>query len=360
HSNGATETSFLSFAPGSAPSVNSNSEREIDRSVLVNIAPDREDLLLSDISIDELRYQLRVPHTWLKQYTRDQDTKLPRGNIRTSVLLGQPSDENSPDTPAELATRRRVLSASSGSPSAMLNISNRILVPDLNGNVFDSWGSGPLSTLDKLISPRPLGPTHVLVVVQQDETSQRAVYSQTLQVAINDLLFTLNAPNLASSLPPRMFKELARVGIKVPHLESFRALPALLRAVIPEWMRDITHVLNIFRPQEVAPQATPDKKRIRILGILSLAAVSTASVDSCSPTDSAGSNEAQVDTVAREVAETAQELGPNVLVEVTASLNGLRDNLDFLGYYSRDLWVELDIMQDVLIRAITQMAKMAV
>ncbi|KAF9025791.1 hypothetical protein BDZ89DRAFT_1068035 [Hymenopellis radicata] len=321
-----------SFAPGSASSVNSNSgpirEREIDRSVLVNIAPDP---LLSDISIDELRCQLRVRSaspqaTWLKQYTRDQDTKLPRGNIHTSVLLGKPSDENSPDTPAELAARRRVLSASSGPPSTMLNISNRIFVPDFNRN---------------LISPRPLGPTHVLVVVQQDETSQRAVYSQTLQVAINDLLFTLNAPNLVSSVPPRMLQELTRVGIKVPHLESFRALvvflhtqnqAALMRAVIPEWTCDITHVLNISPPQEVAPQATPEQRRIRILGILSLAAVSPASVDSCSPTDSAGSNEAQLDTVAREVAETAQELGRHVLVE-------------------------LDIMQDVLIR--THMAKMA-
>ncbi len=303
--------------------------------------------------------------TWLKQYTREQDTKLPRGNVRTSVLLGKPSDQNNQavvDALAELATRRRVLS--SGSPSAMLNISNRILVPDLNGNVFDSWGSGPLSTLDKLISPRPLGPTHVLVVVQQDETSQRAVYSQTLQVAINDLLFTLNAPNLVSSLPPRMFKELTRVGIKVPHLDSFRAVvvflhtqnqAALMRSVIPEWMRDITHVLNISRPQEASPPPTPEKKRIRILGILSLAAVSTASVDSCSPVNSA---DAQVDAVAREIAEISEELGPDVLVDVAASLNGLRDNLDFLGYYSRDLWVELDIMQDVLIRAITLTAQM--
>ncbi len=56
--------SFLLFAPGSAPSIDQDSgpitKRQIDRSVLVNIAPDREDLLLSDNSIDELRYRLRV------------------------------------------------------------------------------------------------------------------------------------------------------------------------------------------------------------------------------------------------------------------------------------------------------------
>ncbi len=56
--------SFLLLAPGSAPSIDGDSgpipERQLNRSVLVNIAPDREDLLLSDISIDELRYRLRV------------------------------------------------------------------------------------------------------------------------------------------------------------------------------------------------------------------------------------------------------------------------------------------------------------
>lgn len=38
----------------------SNREREIDRAILVGVAPDREDLLISKLSMEEIRQALKI------------------------------------------------------------------------------------------------------------------------------------------------------------------------------------------------------------------------------------------------------------------------------------------------------------
>lgn len=152
---------------------------------------------------------------------------------------------------------------------------------------FDIWGFPSVISADELISPRPLGPTHMLILhadpthptpsasfldkkprnpqmLQTKKPLPPLPYSNVIEIPINDLIFCLNVPNLSPSLhtttkrrpalPPRLHKELPRVLLgPVPHLETFPDLVVylhtqnqaeLFRKLIPEWIRDSVHPLR--------------------------------------------------------------------------------------------------------------------
>ncbi|KAG7445306.1 uncharacterized protein BT62DRAFT_994824 [Guyanagaster necrorhizus] len=371
---------FLKFISPSAASVTSADgtilERVISRADLLEVAPDRENALMCHATTEELRETLKLrstsPHAQsLHIYQRyDSSMKLPKTSVRTSVFL---SSSDVSGTSATEGLRRRVLSANGGPTETLKDIRNRLVMdPKGNISVFDPWNpiGLRLSTQDKLISPRPLGPTHVLVVVDASEVSEtasqkRTVCARSIQTPINDLLFKLNAPNLSKEpkLPPRMHQELPRVGIRVPHIETFRILVIflhtrnrieLMRAVLPEWIRDIMQQrLTVSRLAVPAQHVEfKEKKKTKLLGILSLGSMSTESFTSVAPVDP--DPDRLLDKVAGEVAEASRDddaFGRD-LVEATATLNALRDNLTFIGFHEKSLWAELDECSDVLYRAI--------
>ena len=165
---------------------------------------------------------------------------------------------------------RRVLSTSSiytFSGPTLTSIEDRLNSAGTNGSTTIPIGPR-LSTPEKLISPRPPGLTHILIVyvtmpsrpivppVDPQGTLSRCkknavtYYPEVIELPINDLIFILNVPNLAPSkaadtplLPRRLQKELPRVLMYVPHLDTFPELviylhtknqAELFRKIIPE------------------------------------------------------------------------------------------------------------------------------
>ncbi|KAK0484440.1 hypothetical protein IW261DRAFT_1317797, partial [Armillaria novae-zelandiae] len=343
----------------------------ISRADLLEVAPDREDALMSHATTEELRETLKLRST--SHHAYDSSMKLPKNSVRTSVFLSAcPSVSNTNGTSSTENFRRRVLSADAGPTDVLKDIRNRLVTdPKGNATLFDPWNPTGLrlSTQETLISPRPLGPTHILVIVDASEVNEnasqkRTVRARSIQMPINDLLFKLNMPNLSkeSKLPPRMHQELPRVGIRVPHIETFRLLVIflhtrnrieLMRAALPEWIRDILQQkLIASRPTIPAPVEPKEKKMGKLLGILSLGSMSTESFTLPPPMDSGP--ERLFDEVAREIAEASCDgdvFGRN-LAEATATLKALRDNLTFIGFHEKALWAELEDYISVLVRAV--------
>lgn len=437
----------LSMLPSTASPC--RAERDINRSALLDIAPDREMLLTSTKSIEEIRHSLKIrtgsvngqvdlhisrQHAnlisilhrhWLYRTQNHLDVKVSNATTRTSTFI---KNNETPDENAGVPirnvhiVRRRVLSASSIYTPTMSSITNRLMAP--GNDVLDIWGTPDLSTPDKLISPRPLGATHLLVVyasqpstlitkpmdkkatLTRREANTTMVYPQLLEIPINDLLFILNVPNLAASapdrtptsspiLPRRLHKELPRVLMHVPHLDTFPELMVyihtknqaeLFRRLIPEWVRDLMHPLPSVAAMMSANSNIPimsdgrnalkrGVNHIQLLGRLVSASSSSSSLDSLVSTSSprsstsSGSSEPErtIDLIAREVAEASytppaaftafSSAGADPLVRATASLNALRDNLEYLGYYGKSIWNELDVCREILIRAVSCKAR---
>ncbi|KAK1227018.1 hypothetical protein PQX77_009980 [Marasmius sp. AFHP31] len=401
-------------------------EKGIDRRTLLDVAPDREELIMSNRSIEEYRDALKIRGTpaqlqWLYMTTHRQDVQKIR-NIpdRTSAFLQSVSkDENS------IGSLQIVRRASLSLFSPLSTVTNLESMGADNRTYNISWDVANLSTRDVLISPRPLGPTHICVLVQDDNhrgtidtggggsgitakprakpRPQRLLHTQTIDQPINDLLFTLNAPNLLpadaqsgvsalSSLPRRLHKELPRVGIRVPHLDTFPALVVylhtknqaeLFRRMIPEFIRDIMHPL--FAPRALKGSSL-DAQATLALGSNSLderesirsstglgatgAALSrwmilpfrrtggsvvsdTGTPASLSDSSRASVTPAQVEIFAKEIVRAAAALEEDeVLIKTASSLNALRDNLLFVGYLEHALWEELELSRQVLLRAI--------
>ncbi|KAG6905956.1 hypothetical protein DXG01_016680 [Tephrocybe rancida] len=384
-------------------------EREVSREILLGVAPDRESLLLGGRSIHELRQVLKIrvgpterPSHWLYRNRKRVNASLRDGNTRISTLIQKgPGQESSTK---ELHVLRRVLSAGALPPFTQpMRLDPRCLSP-YGAHDIDMWGSVMLSTTEKLISPRPLGPTHILVVhsipgpsrVFQPVTGggrkplrrkQSSPLSNVVEIPINDLLFALNVPNLAPAipvLPPRLHKELPRVLMYVPHIDTFPELVVylhtqnqaeLMRKLIPEWIRDLMHPLP--EPADSTASAAPPplvdgkalvKTPLQLLGRLIPGAVATSGTETFSMVQYDPCPRAEfrrtVVSVAEEVAQAAyaasindeKEAADPVLTAV-AQLNALRDNLEYVGYFLQDLWHELDAYREVLIRAISCQAK---
>lgn len=348
-------------------------------------------------------------------------------------------DEN--NAVEDLHIVRRVLSASA-LPAATLtvpSIAGRLRAT--SGNIgADIWSSASLSTEDRVISPRPLEPTHILLVYAESIVTSTVpltdgtntlprrkgkagltmTYPEILEVPVNDLVFTLNVPNLKptghsgtiSALPRRLHRELPRAMLRVPHLETFHSLVVYLHTknqaelfsnIIPEWLRELMHPLPSLTARAspgsavLAPPVLKGPHRMlgtltrkstrslsmlvrgstRSLGMLvsastlglgmfsaskSNSSLSVDNLDAHIPSNRVNSTESNrertVDSVARKVAEvSAGFVTEDPVVRATASLDALRDNLNFLGYYGQAVWDELEQSREILIRAVGWKAK---
>ncbi|KDQ32609.1 hypothetical protein PLEOSDRAFT_1098609 [Pleurotus ostreatus PC15] len=402
-------------------------ERPIIAQTLLDIAPDREALFTSGKNVEEIRQTLKIHMNdayghWLTTTKRRQGTRYRDRTARTSRFLdkaplangNQIQDENeAPEDDVQIV--RRVCSA--GDLGSFMNsIDNKLNINvSPEGITFDIWGDLRLSSTEKVISPRPLGPTHILVVHQgplqrtpsRARNSQRESVPDSLELPINDLLFVLNVPNLsppnrslsevpARILPHRLHKELPRVLLCVPHLYTFHELvvylhtknqAALFRKIIPEWIRDLMHPLPVAIPVcsssiaqrsesgSLTPglsmyQHAPLRKRSTLLSLfdssspiaedanssaeslLGLPLAMTASFNgSCSSLIDADRSTL---SIAKEIADIAMTNYPSddVLVRTVSGLDALSDNLEYLGYFGKSLWGELLTYKEILVRAI--------
>ncbi|TFK32389.1 hypothetical protein BDQ12DRAFT_739386 [Crucibulum laeve] len=390
-------------------------EREINRTTLLDVALDREELLTSDRSIEELRQLLKLHVVspeghWLYRAQKRSQVQLRGATARASVFdLKEPmaSQEYFAHVPVK---RRRVLSSSLVEPSTELSgIESRLASLD-DASVENKWDEIMLSTAEQLISPRPLAPTHILVAytitptvvvsplsrLDQNTTRRpRPTFPEIVELPINDLSLILNAPNLASStiegngiggpvLPHRLHKKLPRVLIQVPHLETFpeaiiylhtKNQAELFRKLIPEWMRDIMHPLPAPQVNTVAQGnsnqangislAMDGKKVMKLLGML-VPGSTPCYVETTDCRYTSGAYEGRtVNTIAEEIAEAEYLSSDTIkfgsatdpLINTAAMLEALRDNMFHLGYFAKELWDELDTCRDILLRAVTYKAR---
>ncbi|KAJ7130402.1 hypothetical protein C8R44DRAFT_731927 [Mycena epipterygia] len=377
-------------------------EREIDRRALLEISPDREELFMGKKSIDEIRQALKLrtgppAGHWLYQTKQRANVNFRDATARTSTLIRRVSDENDPGSAV-----RRVLSTSSlnRSPMPMTRIENGMPVGRETSGVT-VWGSFILSTRKKLISPRPLGPTHILVVhaaplsvsKSGKTTLPRAATKPSfpnVDIPINDLLFLLNVPNLVTvdghcPLPRRLHKELPRALLRVPHLETIHELivyfhtmnqAELFRKLVPEWMRDLMHPLPAAAPapKDAASIIFSPKKQRGPASLFSLlapsklssSASSTHSLDTLESGMSGHSSEAPAvertsDSIARDIVDSLpffsdEDPKNDELVSTLSTLNALRDNLECLGYFGKSVWDELEASLAILTRSLVHRA----
>jgi hypothetical protein len=403
-------------------------EREIDRRALVAISPDREELLMSKKSIDELRqfFKLRTGSSmryvlqldtvlrmltvfggsgrhWLHQTKERTNVDFRDATARTSTLIHRVNkDENNGGNLSNAV--RRVLSTASLNRTPMPL--SRIQTGFPLGREVDGvtvWGSLFLSTESKMISPRPLGPTHILVVhakpLSLSKSGKSSLPHRTrgdvtkptfpnIDVAINDMIFVLGVPNAVfpdghCSLPLRLHKELPRVLLHVPSLVGFVDIivyihtmnqAELFRKAIPEWMRDLMHPLPLPAPaaKDTASIFSPKRSRgpASLLGLLAPSKLvssgsSTYSVDTVSSGMSGQSSdvvpERTADTVARDIVDSMpffsdENPGNDELVSTIATLNAMKTNLEFLGHFGKSVWDELEMSLHILTRAIVHRA----
>ncbi|KAH7915930.1 hypothetical protein BJ138DRAFT_1140770 [Hygrophoropsis aurantiaca] len=400
------------------------SERPLNRNALLEIAPDREALIMSSASAEGIRLALKIRVAsdarkahWLFQRQPDSNIKTEQidkyeSPISPSRNRNRPGsdrskrrrltedtsmdvDQNSPPSsirnePAHSRRRakvRRSISASvlpntrrtRGSASRwadappMPNIDRALFSNDRN---YDGLR---LSTFEKLVSPRPTNlPTHLLVLF-----SESKIPYPKLTLPINDLLFALHVPNLANmhELPHKLPDELPRVLMKVTRLEGWRDLVVwmhtrnqaqLIRSVVPEWVRDLMHplpqpataVLGEGDTEEgnARKRLKPKKSLMKLAGRGVLRKNSTLS----NPDVAITVEGRTLDSIAQEIAEmdTARNGGEidesQTLVGTMISLNILRENLQEIGYFGRDLWLEIGICWEILVRAVNWQAKMRV
>jgi hypothetical protein len=155
----------------------------------------------------------RFRRHWLSRSHRHTGCKLvKRATVRRSAVI-QPLDviNHSDDNSAmEDIFNGCTLSADSDSGDRSISLSITASV----GNVEDTrpWATLNLSTTHKLISPQPLGPTHILVVFNTS-SSRSHTY---LECPINNLIFLLNSLNLANPgvLSRRLPSELPIYGCR--------------------------------------------------------------------------------------------------------------------------------------------------
>lgn len=346
-----------------------------------------------------------------------REVKLTEPTTRLSVFdrLGPGVADENADNGGNVSshTVRHILSASSlyQAISPVKSIANT-LDPVGPHTDFAISSGVPLSTQEKLISPRPLGATHILVVYATDPSDTASpvddqatvrcrkgtaspTYPEVAELPINDLLFVLNTPNLSCDisqgikpiLPRRLHKEMPRVLMQVPYLQTFPELVVylhtknqaeLFRKLIPEWIRDLIHPLPNSIPSPVV-SSTPSVGKVptlapapfrtfdlrRLLVRLIPPCCSTSSIFSLNAIGSAASSvstaikpKRSVSSIAAEIGEAALDSACEEAVLHTATLlDALCVNLGCIGYFGKDLWHELDLLRDIMHRAISYQAK---
>ncbi|KAJ3515850.1 hypothetical protein NLJ89_g1496 [Agrocybe chaxingu] len=349
---------------------------------------------------------------WLFCSQRKWEIKLKDATARRSAFGQTMLDTRANDHERNRASRpRSVLRRSVSASSIAASVTNSTPLRGRSHNHvnLEIWGSLRLSTKEKLVSPRPLDATHILVIHPAQSTRQGMVghqgtirrvgrnptFSEVVELPINDLLFILNVPNLfpprrenfAPILPHRLHKEMPRVLMEVPHLDTFPELmvylhtknqAALFRNFIPEWMRDIMHPLPPVPVNGIGPSTscgssgsnspTSEGRRVRkLLGRLVGRTSSSSTLSLNSPGSSVMSllstteeppsrSERSLTSIAVEIAEAAWDFDegePGSLDRVAGLLDALRDNLNHVGYFAKGLWDELDICREIVRKAIS-------
>ncbi|KAK0205586.1 hypothetical protein DFS33DRAFT_1429435 [Desarmillaria ectypa] len=379
---------FLKFIPGSVPLASEDLplERPINRALLADIAPDREDTLKSHATtIEQLRQSLRLrsmsPQTQWLYHSVICDSAHAATNsesvVRTSTWLHTSSPKNDGDNTEGGAkfTPRQVSAGSENSTQGTIASSpvEHCLVKDPGSDFLKAWMLQSTTSDGLLVSPRLLGPTHILVAFPSEDPpagSSISVPARAIEFPINDLLFVLNAPNLSRSpkLPTRLHRELPRVGIRVPDVETFRHLVIylhtrnlgqLIRAIIPDWIRDLVYPLTALPAFAMAVSFSKEKRKRGLLGILNDVGLTCSfmSGDAFESQEQQSRPKNLADAVAHELAEASRENNHGDLIKYTAVLNALQANLRLLGYYEQSLWSELDLYHDTLVSAISLEAK---
>ena len=211
-----------------------------------------------------------------------------------------------------------------------------------------------LSTLDRTISPRPLRATHSLIAY--DLPPLGGYFHKCVESPINDLLFVANCPNLATveyygSLPRRMESKLPRILVRVKNIETWPELvvylhtknqAGLFRTLVPEWIRDLVHPLPISDVLKLSHAPVRQRK-------FSLVRCGTPPLsDPVAPVRTA-------DSIAKSIIEALESLPENLghqdILDVSMRLSALRDNLEFIGYFDAELWIEIDVISKILTKA---------
>lgn len=272
-------------------------------------------------------------------------------------------------------------SAQSADPMVPSNASNPA------SGVAQTWPRRALSTGHQLISPRPLGATHTLIIYDKFQSDKKRVY---IECPINGLIFTLHCPNVVnpSALVCHPSSHLPRVVLRAPHARSFvdlvayfhtRDQVALFKKVLPEWVRDLLHPLPVAAqivsasPSEAMPFVLRSK-RSQVFGLgkrkrSRFSGLSSANDTKWTPSPRASSSTSlpfstacrTVQSIAREIADidtnaTWDAAVPD-LVQSVVRLNALKDNLEEIGLYSPGLWQEVDVTWEILIRAVNLQAQ---
>ncbi|EAU83851.2 hypothetical protein CC1G_09520 [Coprinopsis cinerea okayama7 len=343
-------------------------ERQIDRKILIDISPDREDYLRRR-SIEELRDDLKIR----PDYDEEQS------NWLYQRVGGSPRSDTTKINDCD-STEGHQLKANS--TTRLLNFDDTILSSRessrrlsafwIRNRCSVSLESLNFSDVDTLVSPRPLGPTHILVAYESRCTGFRP---RVCEMPINDLLFVLNTPNLGPRrsddglelppLPKRMQDELPRVVMPVPQLETLPELviylhnknqAELFRRLVPVWIRDILHPMPSVVVQDL--DVGPDSVGWSCIASFRLPWMKPGWKNQTRLAPGKPFSQRRTETVAAELAATARSLKQEQKAILTlVKLNALRENLQYVGYFVNELWVELDMTREVLLKAISYMSK---
>ncbi|KAF8643362.1 hypothetical protein AX16_009090 [Volvariella volvacea WC 439] len=301
-----TKIPTLLFLPSPPPASTNSShgyrriEREVNRQILLEMEPDRQELFSSKRSIEEIRHLLAVrtgddTGHWLYSAKDHKDTAIETLGVSRDAQLS-PSQSHTGDAPVQQQPPSLPSSptlpnsqdlkgkpASSAEQRQKLHISivptHILLVHPMSSPTLkvaapiqDSAVPLPQKKGKKENESAPPSPsqavtstttTHMLPSV----ASPGSRIPFILELPINDLLFVMNMPNLFSfttsddnpksriPFPARIPDQLPYVSMSIPKLETFKELVVylhnknqaeLFQSLIPDWIIDLLHPLPRF------------------------------------------------------------------------------------------------------------------
>ncbi|KAA1474585.1 hypothetical protein DENSPDRAFT_841190 [Dentipellis sp. KUC8613] len=318
-------------------------EHPVCKQALIEVAPDREDVIENMVNMEQFRNTLKIhasdPSHWVFQAREKKDSRIREPSMRMTRIRG--------------GLRR------SHSVGSLLSASKRLENLTQRKNDWIWTPNSPIS--DCVISPRPLGPTHILVAYETAPLS--GIYSRFFECPINAAVFVAHCPNLQVSwkgrtFPHRLPRELPRVLMEVPHLDEFVPLlvylhtknqAALFRALIPEWLRDILHPALMAGVADESTQVGRQRRgRMFFLRLGSCFAAPLAPTMDLS--------QRTIESVSQEIrdaeARASQPLCKGDVRVAFHRLACLKANLEFIGYFPRELWFELELSLKILVRSL--------
>lgn len=334
---------------------------------------------------------------WLHHVQRRENVRLQNATTRLSICNPGHLNETTHSAPN---TAMYIVRRAEGSPALSISTEST----ETSNVITLEPTSIDLSTA--LISPRPLGPTHILIAhavpsqpIVKGATVRRqrvpSIHTETLEMPINDLLFLLNVPNISyeyslalhgTVLPRRKMDELPHVSMSVPQLKTFPEIvvylhtknqAALFRALIPEWARDIMYPLppppspNIslgdadeYAPSSLCCARSPSIPNIRRLfksGVFA-GQKKWAKSEITGPLAFQKNMDRSVNTIGIELVEAAGRQPSvtgvdDILSEIVETLDALSDNLSYIGYFNKSLWNELNVYRSIVLYAISYQAR---